>query len=196
MKPSDPTAAIIDKSPTPPQTPPPRRRVGVAVVCLVVLVASVYFARQHFHDAALEHRLTGTWASDYVRDDETVGTFVWKFLADGTMRHHLEGQPVPETGSVDDYMWWHVSDGHLVLTFDRRFLQDVSLRSKTNAAIRYLRQVATGTNLPAETRDVCIMRDVAGGSIELSLDPSENSHDSWFGDGVSVLTRIPDVTTK
>ncbi len=175
-----------------------RRWRGVVLTAIFMLVATsaYYFAQQYSRDCAIELQLTGSYVSNYVRDDGTEDPFVWQFLADGTMRHYPKGKPPAETGSVDDHMWWHVSGGMLVLTYDRQFPRDASLRWKANHAITYVREFATGKNAPAARHDRCIIRDAGQDSIELSLHPDENTLDSWFGGGPSVLTRTSDGITK
>jgi len=158
----------------------------------VVVATSAHFARQYSRGCAIERRLTGTWVTDFIREDGTVDPFIWQFLPDGTMRHHPEGKPFAETGSVDDYMWWRVSDGLLVLTYDRRFRQDATLKSKAKTTIRYLQALATGKNFPLARYDRCIIRDSGGDSIELTLHANENTRDSWVGGRTHVLTRTSD----
>ena len=165
--------------------------VGFAVT-LTIFAICLYFAWRHFHDSAIERRLTGTWVSDFAREDGTVATFVWKFSPDGTMRHYLKGESPAESGSIDDYMWWKISDGLLVVTYDRQFYHDASLKWKANFAIRYAWEFATGKNHPLARHDRCVICESGGDSIELALRPNENPLDSWFGSGTTVLNRTSD----
>lgn len=169
-----------------------RLRVLVLAIVLVAAAAIAYFALNYVRDRSVERRLTGTWSNDYVREDGMVDSFVWEFLPDGTMRHHPKGQPYAETGSIDDYMWWHVSGGMLVLTFDRQFRQDASLRSRAKRAFVYAKELTTGTSSPISRQDRCIIRHGTDGSIELTLHPEENALESWMGSGTSALTRESD----
>ena len=196
------TISRITDSRTPPNAGDGSLRVGgrwrgVALTAiLVVVTTSAYFARRYSRDCAIERRLTGSWVSNFIREDGTEDPFVWQFLPDGTMRHHPKGKPFAERGSVDYYIWWHVSDGHLVLTYDREFRRDASLKSKARHAIRYVMEMATGKNAPLALHDRCIINDAGRDSIELSLHPNENTLDSWFGGGTCVLTRLSDGITK
>ncbi len=165
--------------------------------CLFFLVAiSAYFARQYSRDCAIEGRLTGSWVSNFIREDGTEDSFVWQFLPDGTMRCHPRGKPFAETGSVDDHMWWRVSGGLLVLTYDREFRRDASLKSNAKHAIRYVMEMATGKNAPLARHDRCIIRDSGRDSIELSRQLNEITPSYWFGGGTHVLTRTSDGITK
>ena len=174
-----------------------RRWRGVALTAILVVVAtSTYFARQYSRDCAIERRLTGSWVSNFIHEDGTEDPFVWQFLRNGTVRHHPKGKPFAETGSVDGYLWWHVSGGLLVLTYDRQFPHDASLKWKVERAIGYVREIATGKNAPLALHDRCIINDAGRDSIELSLHPNENTLDSWFGGGTCVLTRTSDGITS
>lgn len=177
-----------------------RWRIVVWMTIPVVIAAIIYFARQESRqraiDRAIEQQLTGKWIIDTIRPDGTVDPWIWEFRRDGGVRVYPQRAPIPATAVGNESMWWHVSDGLFVLTYDRQFSPSASFRSRAKRVIGYVKECIAGENRPLALYDRCLIDGVGSDSIELTLHPDEIETDSIFRRDPARFTRASDSSTE
>lgn len=137
----------------------------LCTVTVVLLLASWF--REYSRSQAIKQRLTGTWKEEGIRVDGSTYSAIWEFRTDGTVRNHLVGKPMRESGRLDDYMQWKISRGELVLSWDHQFTREASVGQRVMQVTSFLDDRWRRNNHILAYSDRCLIQDNGGDVITL-----------------------------
>ena len=148
------------------------RRLCFVAAILTAVFLGLWF-REYLHSQAIKQRLIGKWTCEVIRQNGSVATCIWEFRADGTAREYLAGKPSPETGRLDDYLQWDVSDGELVLSWDHLFTREATVNQRLRQVVTLVDERLRGKDRVLKFADRCVIHDHGGNTISFTVQPGK-----------------------